>query len=215
MIARAALRSRWWTGVGQRLDRRDDDRVAGVDAERVDVLHRADGDARVVGVAHHLVLDLLPADEAALDHDLADRARAQAGADALAVGRLGLDDAAAGPAERERRAGRSPAGRSSASASSAEPSRAAWVAPSTIDAGRVRLADPVEQVAERLAVLGHPDRLERRARAAGSRWRSKTPASASAAARLSAVWPPSPASRPSGRSLAMTASTASTVSGSR
>ena len=27
----------------------------------------------------------------------------------------------------------------------------------------VRLADPVEQVAERLAVLGHPDRLERRA----------------------------------------------------
>ena len=29
--------------------------------------------------------------------------------------------------------------------------------------GRVRLADPVEQVAERLAVLGHPDRLERRA----------------------------------------------------
>ena len=31
------------------------------------------------------------------------------------------------------------------------------------EARRVRLADPVEQVAERLAVLGHPDRLERRA----------------------------------------------------
>ena len=30
-------------------------------------------------------------------------------------------------------------------------------------ARRVRLADPVEQVAERLAVLGHPDGLERRA----------------------------------------------------
>ena len=30
-------------------------------------------------------------------------------------------------------------------------------------ARRVRLADPIEQVAERLAVLGHPDRLERRA----------------------------------------------------
>ena len=104
MIASAALRSRWWTGVGQRLDGRDDDRVAGVDAERVDVLHRADGDARVVGVAHHLVLDLLPADEALLDHHLADRAGAQAGPDPLAVGRLGLDDAAAGPAERERRA---------------------------------------------------------------------------------------------------------------
>ena len=87
MIASAALRSRWWTGVGQRLDRRDDDRVAGVDAERVDVLHRAHRDARVVGVAHDLVLDLLPADQAALDHDLADRAGAQAGPDALAVGR--------------------------------------------------------------------------------------------------------------------------------
>ena len=105
MIASAALRSRWWTGVGQRLDRRDDDRVAGVDAERVDVLHRAHGDARVVRVAHDLVLDLLPADEAALDHDLADRAGAKAGADPLAVLRLGLDDPAAGPAERERRAG--------------------------------------------------------------------------------------------------------------
>ena len=75
--------------VGQRLDRRDDDRVAGVDAERVDVLHRAHGDARVVGVAHDLVLDLLPADEAALDHDLADRARPQPGPDALPVGLLG------------------------------------------------------------------------------------------------------------------------------
>ena len=91
-------------GVGQGLDRRDDDRVAGVDAERIDVLHRAHGDARVVGVAHDLVLDLLPADEALLDHDLADRAGAQAGAHDLAVGGLGLDDAAAGAAERERRA---------------------------------------------------------------------------------------------------------------
>ena len=57
--------------VGERLDRRDDDRVAGVDAQRVDVLHRAHGDARVLVVAHDLVLDLLPADEAALDHHLA------------------------------------------------------------------------------------------------------------------------------------------------
>ena len=46
-------------------------------------------------------------------------------------------------------------------------------------------------------------------------YRSKTPASARAVARLSAVWPPRPASSPSGRSLAITASTASTVSGSR
>src|SRR4029079_224685 len=91
-------------GIGQRLDGRDDDRVAGMNAERIDVLHRADSDARVRRVAHHLVLDLLPADEAFLDHDLADRAGPQAGPDALAVSRFGLDDAAACPTERERRA---------------------------------------------------------------------------------------------------------------
>ncbi len=60
-------------------------------------------------------------------------------------------------------AGRTIAGRPIvASASSAELSRAAWVAPLDDEAGRVRLADPVEQVAERLAVLGHADGLERR-----------------------------------------------------
>ena len=200
--------------VGQRLDRRDDDRVAGVDAERVDVLHRADRDARVVGVAHDLVLDLLPADEAALDHDLADRARAQAGADALAVGRLGLDDAAAGPAERE---GRPDDGRQAdrlERVGAPRRARASGVAPSTIDDGAYgwpirssRSRNASRSSAIRIASSGVP-----RSRTS---WRSKTPASARAVARLSAVWPPSPASRPSGRSRAMTASTASTVSGSR
>ena len=37
------------------------------------------------------------------------------------------------------------------------------VRPLDDERGRVRLVDPVEQVAERLAVLGHADRLERRA----------------------------------------------------
>ncbi len=149
-------------GVGQRLDRGDDDRVAGVDAERVDVLHRAHGDARVVGVAHHLVLDLLPADEAALDHDLADRAGAQAGADPLPVGRLRLDDPATRATERERRPddGRQPDVREGGVGRGRARLRRG---PLDDRAGRVRLADPVEQVAERLAVLGHPDRLERRA----------------------------------------------------
>ena len=142
-------------GVGQRLDRRDDDRIARVDAQRVDVLHRAHGDTRVVGVAHDLVLDLLPADEASLDHHLADRAGAQAGADALAVGRLGLDDAATGPAERERRSDDRrepdlPQGRFDVLGRLDDPRRG------------IRLADPLEQVAERLAVLGHADGLERR-----------------------------------------------------
>ena len=46
-------------------------------------------------------------------------------------------------------------------------------------------------------------------------WRSRTPASASATARFSPVWPPSVASSPSGRSRSMTRSRTSTVSGSR
>ena len=148
--------------VGQGLDRRHDDRIAGVDAQRIDVLHRAHGDARVVGIAHHLVLDLLPADEALLDHDLADRARPEPGADPLPVGGLGLDDAAAGPAEREG----GPDDRRQADRRERLVRRAvAGRGRRACDDGArgIGLADPVEQVAERLAVLGHPDRLERRA----------------------------------------------------
>ena len=85
--------------VGQRLDRRDRDRVAGVDAHRIEVLDRADDDAVVVLVAHHLGLEFLPADERFLDENLADRRRFEAalghGIELLAV----VGDAAAGAAE--------------------------------------------------------------------------------------------------------------------
>ena len=89
--------------------------------------------------------------------------RRRPGPGPLPVGRLGLDDAAAGAAEREggpddRRQADLLRGPSRAAAS-----RASSVSPSTIAARRVRLADPVEQVAEQLAVLGHLDRLQRRA----------------------------------------------------
>ncbi len=148
--------------VAERLDRRDDDRVAGVDAERVDVLHRAHRDARVVGVAHDLVLDLLPADEAFLDHDLADRAGAQPCAHDLVVRGLGLDDAAAGAAERERRADD---GRQADRVEGFLGRARALLRGRAFDdeARGVGLAEPVEEVTERLAVLGHVDRLERRA----------------------------------------------------
>ena len=148
--------------VGQRLDRGDDDRVAGMHAERIDVLHRAHGDARVIGVAHDLVLDLLPADEALLDHDLADRARPQARPDPLAIGRLGLDDATAGAAEGE---GRPDDGRQADRRECLVGRAVAHRLGRALDdrARGIRLPDPVEQVAERLAILGHPDRLERRA----------------------------------------------------
>ena len=147
--------------VGQRLDRRHDDRVARVDAQRVDVLHRAHGDARVLGVAHDLVLDLLPAHEAALDHHLLDRARPEARPDPLPVRVLGLDDPAARAAERERR----PDDRGQADVRERRLGRdVAGVLVRALDdeRRRVRLVDAVEQVAERLAVLGHADRLERR-----------------------------------------------------
>ena len=151
--------------VGQRLDGRHDDRVAGVDAERVHVLHRAHRDARVLGVAHDLVFDLLPADQAALDHHLPDRAGAEAGLDALPVGPLRLDDAAAGPAEGERGPDD---GRQADGVQGLLGGCLARVVVGALDdeRGRVRLVDAFEQVPERLAVLGHPDRLERRAQEA-------------------------------------------------
>ena len=90
--------------VRQRLHRRHHGRVARVHAQRVDVLHGADRDAGVGRVAHDLVLDLLPAGEIALGHDLADGAQAQARAAALDEGLAGGDDAATGAAEREGRA---------------------------------------------------------------------------------------------------------------
>src|SRR5262249_32823920 len=47
-------------------------------AERIEVLHVADGDAGVGAVADDLVLDLFPAAEVLLDHYLPDRAGLQA-----------------------------------------------------------------------------------------------------------------------------------------
>ena len=74
-------------GVGQRLRRRDRDRVAGVDAHRVDVLDRADDHDVVVAVAHHLELELAPAEHRLLDQHLVDRARGEALGDDLGAAR--------------------------------------------------------------------------------------------------------------------------------
>jgi len=57
-------------GVGQRLGRCDHDALAGVDAQRVEVLHVADGDAVVEPVPHHLVFHFLPTLERLLHQDL-------------------------------------------------------------------------------------------------------------------------------------------------
>ena len=60
--------------VAQRLGRRHRDRVAGVDAHRVEVLDRADDHAVVRPVAHDLELVLLPPGDRPLDEDLVHRA---------------------------------------------------------------------------------------------------------------------------------------------
>ncbi len=52
--------------VGQSLRRGHNNGVAGVDANRIDVFHVADGDAVACTVSHYFVLDFLPAGDAAL-----------------------------------------------------------------------------------------------------------------------------------------------------
>ena len=56
--------------VRESLRRRDDDALARVDAQRVEILHIADSDAVIVAVAHHFVLDFLPAAKRLLDEQL-------------------------------------------------------------------------------------------------------------------------------------------------
>ena len=76
----AASRIRWYS-LSVSVCTGDGDRVAGVDAHRVEVLDRADDDDVVVAVAHHLQLVLLPPDHALLDEHLGDRAGVEAALD--------------------------------------------------------------------------------------------------------------------------------------
>ena len=90
--------------VGQRLGRAHHHRVAGVDADRVEVFHVADGDGGVVLVADDLVFDLLKALDALFDQHLADRRERQRVFHQRQEFFLVVGEAAAGAAERERRA---------------------------------------------------------------------------------------------------------------
>ncbi len=90
--------------VGQRQRRRDGDRVAGVDAHRIDVLDRADDDAVVRLVADDFHLIFLPAEHRFLDQDFGRRRGIEAAADDLEEFRAVVGNAAAGAAEREGRA---------------------------------------------------------------------------------------------------------------
>src|SRR5438445_1131227 len=87
--------------IGECHRRRDGDRIAGVNAHRVDVLDRADDNDIVGAVAHHLELELLPADDAALDQHLTHRRQIESAADGLLEFLPVVSDAATRPAECE------------------------------------------------------------------------------------------------------------------
>ena len=145
------------------LYRGDDDAVAGVHAERVDVLHGADRDAGVLCVAHHLVLDLLPADEAAFNHHLPDRACAKATAHTLAVLLFGHHDPAARAAERE--CGAHNRGETDLRECCICRRITHTLVGTFNDRARCnRLADAITHCTEELAIFGHAD---------GGKWRAE------------------------------------------
>ena len=140
--------------VGQRQRRRHRDRVAGVDAHRVDVLDRADDDEVVGDVAHHLELELFPADHRFLDQDLVHRAQIQAPAGQLAELLDVVGDAAADAAQRERRADD---GRKADRVDDRQ-----RLLERLGDAARGHLdADLPHRIAEQQPILGHLDRVDR------------------------------------------------------
>ena len=87
--------------VGQRQRRRDRDGIAGVHAHRIEVLDRADDDAIVLLVAHHLHLELFPAEHGFLDQDFVGRGGVDAALDDVDEFFLVVGDAAAGAAHGE------------------------------------------------------------------------------------------------------------------
>ena len=87
--------------VGERLDRCDGDRVAGVDAHRVDVFDRTDDHAVVGAVAHDLHFEFLPAEQRFLDQDFGDGGEVDPAEDDLLELLAVVGDAAALAAEGE------------------------------------------------------------------------------------------------------------------
>ena len=82
--------------------RRDNDGIARVYSDGIDVLHRADRDRVPGAVAQCLEFDLLPAEDVFFDEDLRDRGHVQPELRAFAHFAGAAGDAASGSAERER-----------------------------------------------------------------------------------------------------------------
>ena len=58
--------------IGKRHRRSDDDRVAGMDTDGIDVFHRAHGDRVTAVIAHDFEFDFLPAGDTFFDENLMD-----------------------------------------------------------------------------------------------------------------------------------------------
>ena len=168
-----------------------------MDAGLLDVLHDG-GDVGVLAVAERVDVDLDRVLEEAVDEDRAAQ---------IFVERV--DDLSPPVADAHR-----------AAAEDVRGPHEHRVADPVRDLGRLapRLGDPplraadpepVEHLAEALAVLGEVDRASTASRGSGS------PASSIARASLSGVWPPNWMTTPSGCSRSQTASTSSTPSGSK
>ena len=125
-------------------------------AHRVDVLDRADDDEVVGDVAHHLELELLPADDRLLDQDLVHRAQVEAALGELVELVDVVGDAAADAAERERGPddGREADVVDDGGGLGERPGDAAL---------RHLDANLPHRVAEQQAILGHLDRVDLRA----------------------------------------------------
>src|SRR5439155_21749090 len=87
--------------VGEGLDGRDGDGVAGVHAHRIEVFDRADDDAVVGLVAHHFHLVFLPAEQGFFDEDFRDGREVHAALGEFVELFAVVSDAAAGAAQGE------------------------------------------------------------------------------------------------------------------
>ena len=125
-----------------------------MDTHRVDVLHVADGDGRIVRVAHHLILDFLVALDALLDKHLVHRREEERIAHHLAQLLLVVGKAAARTAERE-------GGAQHHGIADAGGHLGALVDGVGNLRGEHRLAQRLAQLLEELAVLGALDGFER------------------------------------------------------
>lgn len=178
--------------VGQRLARSHHDRVARMDADRIDVFHIADRNGRIVVVADHLVFDLLIPLDALLDQHLMHRGEGKRIAHHLAQLRLVVGEAAARTAQRK--------GRTQHDGVTDPLRRLDRLVDIVSNQRRQhRLAQRLTKLLEEFAVLGLLDALERSTQNLHLTL-LKHAFLASCTARFRPVCPPSPGTMASGRS---------------